>query len=528
MIQRTVVLKNRYFDSVHLMQVAHRMAAEPGIQEASALLATEANRKVLAGMGYGEAGRDAAFASSGPRDLVIALSGEAAAVEALAADVEAWLSREAPAAGAEDAAAHAPRTLAEAVSVRPDSSVAMISVPGEFAAREARAALQAGLHVFLFSSRVPLEEELALKTLAQERGLLLMGPDCGTAYLDGAGLGFANAIRRGPIGFVGSTGTGLQEFSCLIHRAGSGLSHGLGTGSRDLSDAIGGLSTLAAIEALEADPATRVLTVLAKPPGRAAEARLVARLERCAKPVVLCLLGAEPTDGRGFRQATTIDEAAAFALEAAGLRPPEELACDTGALRARAAAQVGRMAPEQRHVRGLFAGGTFCYQSQSLFRRAGLAVQSNAPMPGMGRIAGLEAGRGDVFLDLGAEEFVEGRPHPMIDATLRRERLLKVGEDPTVAVLLLDFVLGANAAKDPVGDLLDAIRQAQDAARLRKGHLCVAASLCGTDGDGQGLTAQRQALADAGALVFPSNAQAAAFCREVALLLARKEVRPCP
>ena len=533
MARKTIVRKNRYFDSVFLMLVARRMAAQPGISDASALLATEANRKVLAGMGYGEAGHDAAFAAAGPNDLVIALEGEAAAVEAIAADADAWLVQNSEPASGRDGATQEPRSIAEAALARPDSGVAVISVPGDYAAREARAALQAGLNVFLFSSNVAVEDERALKVEAKERGLMVMGPDCGTAFLGGAGLGFANAVRRGPIGIIGSTGTGLQEFSSLVHQAGAGISNGIGTGSRDLSDAIGGLSTLAGLDALEADPATQVIAVLCKPPGRVTTARLLERLQTCAKPIVLCLLGAEAGSliaidglkaGR-LQTAGTIDEAVLLALAAVGVKEPAALCGAVADKDALALARIADMRPEQRHIRGLFAGGTLCYQSQAIFQQAGLVVHSNAPLPGMPSLPDPLASREHSFVDMGAELFVEGRPHPMIDASLRKLRLEQEGKDPTIAVLLLDFILGAISSRDPVGDLLGAIRSAQAAARARGGHLCVVASVCGTDDDAQGLQAQMQKLAAAGVLVFPSNAQAAAFCREVLLRLAgRKEV----
>ena len=503
MARKTFLRRNRYFDSVFLMQVARRIAAEPGVAGASALLATEANRRLLAGMGFAEA----ELAGAGPNDLVLALEGEEAAVEAAGAALDAWLAPAAAPAGAP-----APRSLAEALRERPDCSLAVISVPGEHAAREARAALEAGLHVFLFSSNVSLQDELALKLEARRRGLIVMGPDCGTAYLGGAGVGFANAVRRGPIGMVAAAGTGMQEFACLVHRAGSGISNGIGTGGRDLADAVGGLSAFAGIDALEADPATRVIAVLAKPPGPATAAALEARLGRCAKPSVLCLLGADPRPGR----AGDLDEAARLALEAAGLDAPDWLRPDPGALRALALLRIRGLAPEQRRVRGLFAGGTLCYQAQALFRAAGLEVHSNAPLPGMPALADPARSVAHAFVDLGAEQFVAGRPHPMIDATLRRARLEQEGRDPEVAVLLLDFILGAISAADPAGDLLGAVRAIQAA---RGGRICIVASVCGTDEDAQGRRGQIEALEAAGVLVLPSAAQAAAFCREAALLL---------
>lgn len=528
MARKVVVRQNRYLDSVFLMAVARRIASQPGIRDASALMATEANRAVLADMGY----VDPSLAAAGPNDLALALDGDEPAVEAIAARADAWLSREADGDPGPEGSAPAPRSIADAVALRPDASVAVISVPGAHAAREARAALEQGLHVFLFSSNVSVDDERSLKLEAQRRGRIVMGPDCGTGYLGGAGLGFANAVRRGPIGIVGSTGTGMQEFSTLVHRAGSGISSGIGTGSRDLRDEVGGVSTMMGIDALEADPATKVVAIVSKPPGEATTARLLERLRRCAKPVVLCLLGDETWAGAaggergGVRPASTIDEAVAAALGASGLEPPAFLRPHDGAVREAVLAQLGAMRPEQRHVRGLFAGGTLCYQSQAIFRRSGLVVHTNTPLHGMRELADPHRSLEDTFVDMGAEEFVEGRPHPMIDATLRRRRLEQEAQDPTVAVVLLDFVLGAISSRDPVGDMLDAIRSAQAAARGRGGHLCAIASVCGTDADAQGLGAQTRALADAGVVVLPSNAQAAALCAEARLRLAdRKEAR---
>jgi FdrA protein len=533
LVRRTIVRTNRYFDSVFLMQVARRIAAHPGIRDASALMATDANRKVLAGLGYGDDGHDAGFAAAGPNDLVIALEGEAAPVAAIAADPDAWLAAGRAATSGIDGALRQPRSVAEAVAVQPESNLAVISVPGQHAAREARAALHEGLNVFLFSSNVAIEDERALKAEARQRGLIVMGPDCGTAFVGGAGIGFANAVRRGPIGIVGGAGTGMQEFSSLLHRAGSGISNGIGTGSRDLSDAVGGVSTMTGIDALEADPATQVIAVVSKPPGTAATARLAQRLGRCTKPVVLCLIGAEPRsmgairqlagEGAKLRLAGTLDEAAGHALALAGMAEPAFLRHDDGALRQMASTWTARMRAQQRHIRGLFAGGTLCYQSQAIFLRSGLVVHSNAALPGMLELPDPWTSRGSSFVDMGAEVFVAGRPHPMIDSSLRAKRVEQEGADPTVALVLLDFILGAISSRDPVGDLLPSIVRAQEAQRRRGAQLCVAASVCGTDGDAQGLQAQRQTLADAGVAVLHSNAQAAAFCREAMLLLAARE-----
>ena len=536
MVKRLIVRRNRYFDSVFLMQVAHQLAGQPGIHDAFAVMGTDANRKVLAELGYGAGTLAAELAAAAPNDLVFAIEGEEAAVQAAASDPDRWLSR-----GPKDGAAagsageREPRSLEESLALRPDASVAVISVPGQYAAREARAAIAHGLNIFLFSSNVPVEDELALKRQAREKGLIVMGPDCGTAYIGGAGIGFANAVRRGPIGIVGSTGTGMQEFASLVHQAGSGISNGIGTGSRDLTDAIGGISTMTAIDALERDPGTRVVALLSKPSGAETSERLVRRLASLGKPAVVCVLGARGAAARApeallpglggsapggrVRYAATIDEAVIAALEAVGVQPPMSLREDSASVRKVAAAEAARMNPSQRFVRGVFAGGTFCYQSQAILGEAGLRLYSNSPLPGMQELDDPRVSREHCMVDMGAEVFVEGRPHPMIDATLRRERVAGEGRDPAVALLLLDFILGAISSRNPVGDLLDAIRDAKSGALTRGGHLCVVASICGTGDDAQDLAVQTRMLHDAGVLVFPSNAQAARFTREVALLI---------
>jgi FdrA protein len=525
MVKRLIVRKNRYFDSVFLMQVAHQLAGQPGIHDASAVMGTDANRKILAGLGYDTG----VLAAAAPNDLVFALEGEEASVQAVAADPDRWLSRGPEGSGAPGSAGERePRSLEEALALRPDASVAVISVPGQYAVREARAALTRGLSVFLFSSNVPVKDELSLKRQAREKGLIVMGPDCGTAYLGGAGIGFANALRRGPIGIVGSTGTGMQEFASLVHQAGSGISHGIGTGSRDLSDAIGGISTLMAIDALESDPGTKVVVLLSKPSGAETAARLMRRLAACGKRAIVCVLGSHdapvPAPGSRVRFASTIDEAVVGALEGVGVGPPATLQWDTASMHGLAAAEVARMNPLQRYLRGVFAGGTFCYQSQAILSEAGLLLHSNSPLPGMRELDDPRVSREHSMVDMGAEVFVEGRPHPMIDATLRKERVAREGRDPAVALLLLDFILGAISSRNPVGDILETISEAKSGALRRGGYLCIAASVCGTGDDAQGLETQSRLLRDAGVLVFPSNAHAALFSREVALLIAgRKE-----
>lgn len=507
--REVAIRKNRYFDSVFLMAVARRLGEQSGVSAAAAVMGTPANKQTLIDMGFSE--RE--IHEAAPNDLVVALEGDSEALRSLVGNLEEWLVR--PKMNLSGGTAI---SVDDALSRQGNSNLAVISVPGEYAAVEASYALDNSLNVFLFSDHVSIEDEIALKKKASEKRLIVMGPDCGTALIAGTGVGFSNVVRRGPVGVVASSGTGLQEFTCLVHRFGSGISHGLGTGSRDLSDEVGGLSTLAGIDALEGDSATEAIAIISKPPGRKTLKRIEKRLRDCSKPVVACFLGLSPDSESGtkdFRTYSTLDDLAAAALGLVGAEPAKGLSGPNAA--DSVGNEVQGMAATQQYVRGLFAGGTFCYQSQQVFRDAGIVAYSNAPLEGMHRIADGKASTEHSLIDMGADEFTVGTPHPMIDATQRARRIEIEGQDPTVAVLLLDIILGYNASPDPAGDLAEAIASAKSFAMKDGRYLSVVASVCGTDKDPQGLESQERALREAGAIVFPSNVQATEFARDVIL-----------
>ena len=507
---QTAFERNRYYDSVFLMAVAHRLSDHEGIEEAVAVMGSPANKNILLDMGV----EAASVADASPNDLIIALCGDQEVVAGVLQDIEEWLVRPKTALATSTAV-----SLDEALSRQSTSNLAVISVPGEYAAAETEAALDRGMNVFLFSDHVSVEDEVALKKKASEQGLIVMGPDCGTALIGGKGIGFANSVRRGTIGVVAASGTGLQEFTCLVHQSGLGISHGLGTGGRDLSNSVGGLSTLAAIDALEEDPETKVIAIVSKPPGEATLRVISERLSQCAKPVVACFLGvsAGPDEQARFEVCGTIDDAVSAALRLAGSQGGEEEVHNHSQLELLARDEAGRMAAGQKYIRGLFAGGTFCYQSQSVLRDAGVALHSNAPLEGVKLLGDTAASAGHSLVDMGADEFTVGTPHPMIDATQRSRRITVEAEDPDVAVLLLDFILGFNSSKDPAGDLGDAISSASRTAEAAGRHLSVVASVCGTDEDPQGLENQMEVLRDVGAHVFASNVKASSFARDIIL-----------
>jgi len=502
-ITESALLQNRYFDSVFLMRVAKLLNGQPGIEQAALVMGTPKNVQILAEAGFD--GIDQLGATS--NDLVVLLRAEAVEqARSLIDDLEKWLVRD-----SSRPATHSVHSVEQALTQKPGSNIVLISVPGEFAAREARQALDHGVNVFLFSDHVAVEDELSLKRLAKEKGLLLMGPDCGTSIIGGVGFGFANAVRRGQIGVIGASGTGTQEVTSLVHRWGSGISHAIGVGGRDLSDAIGAISTLQALDALERDPNTSVILLVSKPPGAATIALVNERISACSKPVVTCYLG--DTDGSlpGIQNATTtlnLDDAATAAIRlAGGIRVDEESPVSPDSLQR----DQRKLKASQKYVRGVFSGGTLCYQAQQVLRDAGLAVHSNEPLVKGMELADTSTSVEHTLVDMGADEFTEGKPHPMIDSTQRVQRILVEARDPQVAVILLDCVLGYVAAEDPGGDIAPAIAEAQRIAKQRGDTLSVAVSVCGTELDSQGFDSQVDILEKAGATVFKSGFQAARF-----------------
>jgi len=510
MASGVVVRKNQYYDSLFLMGVNKRLSDAKGVQQTAVLMGSPANKTLLEEIGV----HDAQVEAAGANDLIVAVVAD---TPKLVTDTLSRLD-DALQAGVESMPVSDLHSLEDGLVQKPNANLVVISVPGEYAAREAQKALDAGLNVFLFSDNVAIEDELRLKVSAARRHLLVMGPDCGTSLIGGVGIGFANVVRRGPIGAIGAAGTGLQEFTSLVHNAGFGISHAIGTGSHDLSDKIGGLTTLAALEALENDPATKVITLLSKPAGLKTRAALITRIGRCPKPVVGCFLGARPQVAvaqSNLQFARTIDEAARLAIRAAqgSLESwPDELTPEEQAL---ADQERSSWAPEQKYLRGLFAGGTFCYQSQQILRDSGIATHSNAPLNPEYVLANPDNSVQHTLVDMGDDRYTLGRPHPMIDASARCQRILSESRDPQMAILLFDVILGYNASKDPAGELIDAIQQARETAKACGGSLSLVASVCGTEGDVQGLSRQTRLLKEVGVRVFSSNARAALFCCEL-------------
>jgi FdrA protein len=462
-IARVEIHPGRYHDSVRLMQASKAVQAVDGVEDALVAMGTELNLSLLTDMGFDMAG----VAGAGPNDLLVALraENEAAIAAAHHALDEALTHKVAPAGGLD---APEPKT-AGAAAAAADANVVLLSVPGEYAFVEAMEALESGRHVMIFSDNVPLDQEVILKRHGTDHDLLVMGPDCGTAIINGVGLGFANAVLPGSVSMVGASGTGIQEMCALLDDAGIGVRHALGTGSRDLSEAVGAASTLQALAALEDDPASDLIVLISKPPATEVAEKVRRAAEACTKPVVITFMGE-----------TTLEDGAGEVLSELGRPPTEHGAWEAAPLDHRPGS-----------VRGLFSGGTLAAEARFV------------AVPLLGEIGTTEDDAGHTFIDYGDDEYTQGRAHPMIDQTVRLERMAAAAHDDSVGVILMDVVLGYGANADPAGELAPLVEQAVDAGAA------VVVSLCGTRGDPQGRDAQAEALNRAGASVYLSNAAAA-------------------
>ncbi len=506
MTVKAIIKTSQYYDSVSLMLVARELSQLDGVDDAAVVMATDANKSILSASGL----LTETVSSARANDLVIAVSAADSALADVALRTADDLLKGKVVAS--ESAGYRPKTIRSALSAHPDANVAVISVAGRYAADEAWDALIRGLHVLLFSDNVSLADEIALKQYARDHGLLLMGPGAGTALLNGVALGFANAVPVGPVGIVSAAGTGLQEVSTLLARLGVGITQGIGTGGRDLKQEVGGIMMLAATRALQRDPATEVIVLISKPPSEKVAAAILDQVTGSDKPTIVCFMGSDTGD-RAQLSAQTLQEAAWLAAQASG--------ADIGTIDALLAAGnarhsvqakhlKSRLQPDQRYLRGLFSGGTLCYEAQVIWQdMLNGPVFSNAPLPGGAVLQDSSLSQGHAAVDLGEEEFTVGRPHPMIDNELRIRRMLQEAGDPQVGVIVLDVVLGYGAHPDPASELCPAVQDARQLAENAGRALIVIASVTGTEQDPQVRSEQVAALEEAGVVVCGSNAAAA-------------------
>ena len=502
-ITKGEIRSGAYYDSVILMQLQRSLAGLAGVIDAGVIMGTDANKDLLAQSDL----LAPEIQAAGADDMLIVIKAEdeAAAQSALESVDELLASRRSTGVDEE----FLPKSLETAAQMLPAANWVLVSVPGRYAAGVTRQALDLDKHVFLYSDNVTLMDEIALKTTASEKGLLVMGPDCGTAIVNGVGLGFANKVRRGTIGLVAGSGTGLQQVTSRIHQFGGGITHALGTGGRDLSENVGAVTAHQGLALLIRDPQTKVIVLVSKPPARIVADELVNAARLAGKPVVVDFIGYATAVRRvdNVYFATSFDDAAELAVKLAAEGPESEEFDDY---------DLELFSSKQRYLRGLFSGGTLAYEVLLILEAYLPQVYSNVPLDKKYQLKDSLVSQEHTILDLGEDEFTVGRLHPMMDNDLRLRRLEIEANDPEVAIILLDVVLGYGAHPDPASELAPAIKGAKTRAEKSGRYLEVIAVASGTDEDPQDLNAQVQQLEEAGVRVFTSNDAAAIFAGRLA------------
>lgn len=498
-----LVRSNTYYDSVTLMLISKQLKKIEGLDDVSVMMGTPANRVILQEANL----LGAEGAEAGPNDLIIAFrANEDIDVDSVLSQIDEQLNKKAD--SEQKAEVAELRSVMKAYQDQPDANLVIISVPGEYASFETERALNQGKNVFLFSDNVALEDEVRLKQLASEKGLLVMGPDCGTAVINGIGVGFANQLKRGDVGLVSAAGTGLQEVTCLLDSLGFGVSQAIGTGGRDLKEAVGALTMLQALQMLLEDEATKTIVLISKPPAPAVVEKILKYLSGTDKQVVICFLGSKIDNlPAGVTAAATLEETA---LKVAALNGKQEgLGYEQALLKQLADEFRNKLNAQQKYVRALYAGGTLCYEAMLVMQQQLGPIYSNTPLNKELTTSDVVLANRHTAIDLGDDQFTMGRPHPMIDGSLRYEYINKVASDAKTAVLLLDVVIGYGAAEDPAGELVPIIAQAKETAAQLGNQLAIIAYVCGTDQDEQNKEAQIAKLREAGVFVAKTNAEAA-------------------
>ena len=474
-----------YYDSVVLMQLQRGLLGLPGVIDAGVVMATPANRDLLAANNLLPES-----ITANPDDLLIVVKADddTSAVDAMG-KVDELLARRKSSSVSQD---FRPRSLSSAVKQIPEANWVLISVPGRYAAGVAREALELGKHVFLYSDNVSLEDEIDLKKIAREKGLLVMGPDCGTAIINGIGLGFANRVRRGSIGVVGASGTGTQAVTAQIHNLGAGISHAIGTGGRDLKSDVGAITAHQALDLLARDPETKVIVLISKPPSSDVATKLLAAAQSLGKPVVIDFIGYPPPARKlgNLHFATGLGETADIAVHQLSVNSEQSSVEDR---------------QTDGYLRGLFSGGTLAYETMLGLQATLSPLYSNAPITDNQLLKDPLHSKAHTIIDLGDEFFMVGRLHPMIDNDLRIRRLHQEAADSEVRLILLDVVLGEGSHPDPASELAPVIKEIRE---KRSKELEIVAMVIGTEDDPQNLPSQIEQLVEAGAVVFRSVTEA--------------------
>ena len=509
MVLKSYISKNTFRDSVYLMRLSNTVRGFDGVIEAEVIIGTDHNKKFLqsGGLWSEEVEKEA-----GANDLIIAVKAEDEekadkAIQGALDELNKSVERE------NLLGEFVPRTFETALKNMPGANMVLISIPGRYVEREANQILDAGLNLMIFSDNVSLDTEVALKKKAREKGLLVMGPDCGTAIINGVPLAFANEVKRGKIGIVAAAGTGLQEVSTLINNLGEGISQGIGTGGRDVKKEVGGITMLQGLEALLGDEDTEVVVIVSKPPDPEVTEKVLALAKNSKKPVVVNFLGAEhdEVEAAGCIPAPTLKAAAELAVKLVRGEDTGDFAAEPSVDSGLVSKVKEAFTEGQKYLRALYSGGTLAYETIILLENKADRINTNLSYAGAEKLEDVYKSKGHTIIDFGEDEFTQGRLHPMIDPALRNSRIVEEAKNAETAVIMLDLVLGYNAHPDPAGSALEAIREAKEIAEKAGRKICFVTTVCGTDEDYQKRNEQAAKLEDEGVLVFPSNADAAVF-----------------
>lgn len=488
----TIIEKNSYHDSIVLMLLTNHLKEIAGVNNVQVMMGTPANKDIFKTGGLATPELDQAT----PNDMVVVVDvDDEALIDQVVAESKNYLEEQSQA-KEDEGTTERVRTWDKALEVGKDAPLALISIPGVYAAPEIERALDAGKHVFCFSDNVSIEDEARLKKLAHEKGLLLMGPDCGTGVANGIPLAFANRTRRGEIGIVGASGTGIQEVATTIHKLGGGVTNAIGTGGRDLKAAVDGTTLKDGVALLDQDPSVKVIVVISKPPAKEVRDSVMDLLRAAHKPVVVVFMGERPDHHEeGLYQAYTLEETAHLAVDLLNGQQPTAVAEELPV-------PDVKLAEGQKNIKAYYSGGTLAYEAATMINdTVGLNAESGVD----GAILNQD---GYEALDLGDDVYTQGRPHPMIDATVRKQMMTDAGQDPETAVILIDDVLGYGTHDDMAGELAPTIKKVIADAKAQGRELPVVATIVGTDLDIQDYAGQKKTLEEAGAVVCQSNAQA--------------------
>ncbi len=516
-IVKTHLIHQEYRDSVQLMRAASSVSKEiEGVQIASVMMGTPKNKPLLEEVGLLTPEAIAADAN----DIVISIRADS--LTTADAAIKFIIEHLSQSVQTSHDSTLLYRSIRGALGGLPDANLAVISVPGEYAARDSHIALMNGLNVLLFSDNVSLEDEVRLKKEAHKEGLLLMGPDCGTAMIKNVGLGFCNIVNPGPIGIIAASGTGTQEVMTLCHHLNLGITHAIGTGSRDVKDLVGGITMIAGLHALERDPSIELIILVSKPPEETTMANVLKEINNCSKPVIINFLGKKHGYCENVDQSVTVDTLEEAAYTASTFFQTGKLTREL--VHFDAELEIDKILnnlattlnPEQKFIRGLFAGGTFTFEAVQIIRDLfpeDESINTNVHLEGTTFIDDVTQSYRHTLIDMGADEFTVGKPHPMIDQTERTQRFLKEIQDPETAVILVDFVLGYGSHPNPVLDMEDAFQLWKKKER----KIPIIAHVCGTQLDPQDYEDSVNRLNSHGIITMPTNAQAAKLATLIAL-----------